>query len=239
MRRIPHVVVLDDDAGVRVLLSRLLRESGFDATGVASAADLQGIMSERLVDLVILDVMLTDESGLDVCTSIRKRSQVPVIMVSALGQERDRVAGLDLGADDYIVKPFGRAELLARVRAALRRAQTLHVAPDVPATNSLSFAGWHYRPRLHELISPSGAEVSLTAAEHELLLTLLRHPQRTISSDRLLELTRSRMSHAADRSVDMLISRIRRKMGDGRCGPPIIRTIRGMGYMLAAEVVVG
>lgn len=233
-----HVAVLDDDRGVRVLLCRLLRECGYEATGVESGAHLHDVMRERTVDLVLVDVMLAGESGLDICAAIRQRSQVPVIMISALGQERDRVAGLDLGADDYIAKPFGRSEVLARVRAVLRRAHAAHVPLDVPAPEQFSFAGWTYRPRLHELIAPSGAEVALTAAEHELLLTLLRHPQRMISRDRLLELTRSRMSHAADRSVDMLVSRIRRKMSDGRRARPIIRTIRGVGYMLAVDVTV-
>lgn len=235
--RAQHIVVVDDDPGVRVLLSRLLRECGYDATGVESGRHLEAVMRMRAIDLIMLDVMLSDESGFDICAAIRKRSRVPVIMISALGQERDRVAGLDLGADDYIPKPFGRSEVLARVRAVLRRADEAHVPLDVPPSNHFSFAGWSYRPRLHELIAPSGAEVELTGAEHELLLTLLRYPQRMISRDRLLELTRSRMSHSTDRSVDMLVSRIRRKMGDGRRGRPIIRTIRGVGYMLAADVV--
>lgn len=238
-RPTPHIVVLDDDPGVRTLLCRLLKSCGYQATGAQSGSQLEEVMRERAIDLVLLDVMLPDESGFDICGAIRARSRVPVIMISARGHERDRVTGLDLGADDYIAKPFGRAEVLARVRAVLRRAETAHVPLDVPAAEHFAFAGWSYRPRQHELIAPSGAEVELTAAEHELLLTLLRHSQRMIGRERLLELTRSRMSHASDRSIDMLISRLRRKMGDSRRARPLIRTIRGTGYMLAADVEIG
>lgn len=231
-----HITVLDDDPGVRTLLCRLLRECGYEATGAGSGPQLEEIMRERPVDLILLDIMLPDESGFDICRMIRARSQVPIIMISARGHERDRVTGLDLGADDYIAKPFGRSEVLARVRAVLRRIDTAHVPLDMPAPERFTFAGWNYRPRQYELIAPSGAEVELTAAEHELLLTLLRHPQRMIGRERLLELTRARMSHSSDRSIDVLISRLRRKMGDGRRVRPIIRTIRGVGYMLAADV---
>lgn len=231
-----HIVVLDDDPAVRTLLCRLLKESGYEATGVASGSALERVMTERPIDLVLLDIMLPEESGFDICGAIRQRSRVPIIMISARGHERDRVVGLDLGADDYIAKPFGRSEVLARIRAVLRRVDTAHVPLDVPAPDRFEFAGWCYRARQHELIAPSGAEVELTAAEHELLLTLLRHPQRMIGRERLLELTRSRMSHSSDRSIDVLISRLRRKMGDGRRARPMIRTIRGVGYMLAADV---
>lgn len=236
--RLPHhVAVVDDDATIRNLLVRLLRESGYDATGAANGVELDGIFAVRTVDLVLLDIMMPGEDGLDLCRDLRTRSTVPIIMISACGQETDRVAGLDVGADDYIAKPFGRAEVLARVRAALRRAEMLEPGiGEPPAPELFSFAGWTYRPRQCELRAASGVEVELTAAEHELLLTLLRHPQRTIGRERLLELSRTRMAHSSDRSIDVLISRLRRKMGDGRNDRPIIRTIRGIGYMLATDV---
>lgn len=235
--RLPHhIVVVDDDASIRTLLSRLLRESGYDATGAESGAELERIMAERPIDLILLDIMMPEQDGLDVCRAIRARSTVPIIMISARGQEADRVRGLDLGADDYIAKPFGRAEVLARVRAVLRRVDDQSTPLDKPAPECFEFAGWRYRPRQHELIAPSGAEVELTAAEHELLLSLLRNPQRMIGRDRLLELSRSRLGTSSDRSVDVLISRLRRKMGDGRSDRPMIRTARGVGYMLAVEV---
>jgi two-component system OmpR family response regulator len=233
-----HIVVVEDDGGVRTLLARILRECGYDVTGVADGIELHTAMTDRPIDLILLDIMLPGESGLDLCRAIRTRSRVPIIMISARGQESDRVAGLDLGADDYIAKPFGRSEVLARVRAVLRRVTDAHVPLDVPAPERFDFAGWRYHARRRELIAPSGAEVDLTGAEHELLTTLLRYPQRMVSRERLLELSRSRIGHSTDRSIDVLISRLRRKLGDGRKAHPIIRTVRGIGYMLAADVTV-
>ncbi len=235
----PHIIVVDDDPGVRTLLARVLRECGYDVTGAADGRELQAAMAARDVDLVLLDIMLPGESGLDICRALRARSRVPIIMVSARGQESDRVTGLDLGADDYIAKPFGRSEVLARVRAVLRRVADPHVPGDVPPPERFTFVGWTYHARRCELVAPSGAEVELTAAEHELLLALLRYPQRMISRERLLEMARSRIAASSDRSIDVLISRLRRKLGDGRKTRPIIRTVRGVGYMLAVEVQVG
>ncbi|BAV63599.1 response regulator transcription factor [Sphingobium cloacae] len=232
----PHIVIVEDDAGVRTLLARILRECGYHVTGAADSRELEAAMGERQVDLILLDIMLPGRNGLDICRAVRERSRVPIIMISARGQESDRVAGLDLGADDYIAKPFGRAEVLARVRAMLRRASDPHVPLDIPIPAQFDFAGWRYHARRCELISPTGAEVALTAAEHDLLLVLLRHPQRMIGRERLIEMTRSRIATPTDRSIDVLISRLRRKLGDGRQSRSIIRTIRGVGYMFAADV---
>lgn len=233
-----HIVIVDDDPGVRTLLARVLRECGYDVTGAADGAELEAIMNARQIDLMLLDIMLPQRDGFELCRDIRERSRVPIIMISARGQESDRVQGLDLGADDYIAKPFGRAEVLARVRAVLRRAADAHMPLDVPATACFAFAGWRYHARRRELISPLGAEVDLTAAEQDLLHALLRNPQRMIGRERLLELTRSRIASSTDRSIDVLISRLRRKLGDGRKTRPIIRTVRGVGYLLAADVTV-
>lgn len=231
-----YIVVVDDDAGVRTLLCRILRECGYEATSAGGAAELWTVMASQTVDLILLDIMMPTVDGFAVCREIRTRSNVPIIFLSARGLEADRVLGLDLGADDYIAKPFGRPEVLARVRAVLRRARESHLPLDTPAPEYFTFAGWRYRPRQCELIAPVGAVVELTGAEHELLLTLLRNAQRMIGRERLLELTRSRLSHSSDRSIDVLIGRLRRKMGDGRSNRPLIRTIRGVGYMMAVEV---
>ncbi|WP_326523886.1 response regulator transcription factor [Sphingomonas sp.] len=230
------MVVVEDDPGLRVLLCRLLRECGYDATGAADGDELEEALQQRSIDLILLDIMLPGRSGLELCQAIRERSQVPIVIISARGQESDRVAGLDLGADDYIAKPFGRSEVLARVRAVLRRAEKAHMPLDVPAPERFVFAGWIYHPRRHELISPTGVEVELTAAEHDLLLSLLRNAQRMIGRERLLEMSRSRLGQSSDRSIDVLVSRLRRKMGDGRRARPLIRTVRGVGYMFAADV---
>lgn len=231
-----HIAVVDDDAGIRTLLVRTLRECGYDATGVSSGQGLRGLMGEQKIDLILLDIMMPGENGLDLCRELRATGTTPIIMVSARGQEADRVAGLDLGADDYIAKPFGRSEVLARIRAVLRRTGPGQEAFEAPAPERFVFAGWSYRPRQCELIAPSGAEVELTGGEHELLLTLLRNPQRVIGRERLLELSRSRLAHASDRSIDVLISRLRRKMGDGDSSRPMIRTVRGVGYMMAVDI---
>ncbi len=233
-----HIVVVDDDTGVRTLLTRILREYGYEVSAARDGAELRSIMAMGRIDLILLDIMLPGDNGIDLCRSIRERSRVPIIMISARGQESDRVAGLDVGADDYIAKPFGRSEVLARVRAVLRRMRDPHAPLDAPVPECFEFASWKYHARRRELIAPSGAEVDLTAAEQDLLLALLRHPQRMIGRERLLELSRSRVGSSTDRSIDVLVSRLRRKLGDGRKIRPLIRTVRGVGYMLAADVVV-
>jgi len=231
-----HVVVVDDDAGIRTLLCRILREYGYEATSADSAVELRQILASQMIDLILLDVMMPQVDGFEVCRDIRTHSNIPIIMVSARGLEADRVLGLNLGADDYIAKPFGSTEVLARVRAVLRRAGGSQAPADMSAPEHYVFAGWTYRVRQCELLNPMGAEVELTGAEHELLVTLLRNPQRTISRERLLEHTRNRQAHSSDRSIDVLISRLRRKMGDGSRSNPLIRTVRGVGYMLTVTV---
>lgn len=231
-----HIAILDAAPGGRTLLSRLFTARGYETTGASTSEELAEIMHKRQIDLVLLDIDLPDESGFEVCADIRRRSHVPMVIISARGQETDRVVGLDLGADDYIVKPFGHLELLARVRAVLRRVDCARVRSEPSIDEAFSFAGWTYRPSHHQLIGPSGAEVELTSAEHQLLITLLRHPGRVIGRERLLELTRSRVGGESDRSIDVLISRLRRKLTSEQGGPPFIRTVRGVGYMLATNV---
>ena len=233
----PHIIVVEDDPPLRALLMRLLVENGYHATGAADGDELLRAMADRgssPIDLILLDIMLPGDDGLTLCRRIREYSKVPIIIISARGMEVDRVAGLDTGADDYIAKPFGRSELLARVRALLRRAGESRIPPEAFEVTQLDFAGWRYFPKRRELFAPSGAEVPLTAAEHDLLQTLLRHPQRTIGRERLIELVRHRIGNSTDRSIDVLVSRLRRKLGGQR--NHLIRTIRGVGYMFAADV---
>jgi DNA-binding response OmpR family regulator len=232
-------VVVEDDAPLRALMGRLLRECGYEVSHAADGKELGELMiamQDRPIDLILLDLMLPGEDGLSLCKSIREVCSVPIIVVSARGQESDRVKGLDTGADDYMAKPFGRSELLARVRAVLRRSEATSIPHEAFAPVRFDFAGWSYYPRRRELYAPSGAQVILTAAEYELLLTLLRNPQRTLSRERLLELSRGRIGETGDRSIDVLVSRLRGKMGGIRKSSSIIHTIRGVGYMLAADV---
>lgn len=229
------ILIVEDDPALRVLLGRRLQEHGFKTTSAQSAPEAWRVLDEVPVDLVLLDVMLPGTSGLDICRTIRRDSTVPIIMLSARTDETDRVLGLELGADDYVPKPFSTKELIARVRAVLRRRE-----PDwLQATTRqglLRFSGWTLDVRKHELTSPRGVRVELSGAEYGLLVVLLDNPQRVIGRERLLELSRTRLAESSDRSIDVLISRLRRKLAQDEGGAALIRTMRGTGYMFAAAV---
>lgn len=230
-----HIVLVEDDDGLRMLITRLLAESGYRVTGCRNAIEFWRRLPAGGVDLVLLDVMLPGASGLDLLRALRSKSTVPVIMVSARNEEADRVLGLELGADDYVAKPFGRPELLARVRAVLRRAS---IAPSPAAANAetLAFSGWKLDQRSRSLRDPEGAAVDLSGAEYDLLLVFLEHPGRVLSRETILELSRGRLGSPSDRSVDTLVSRLRRKLEPPESHPPVIKTVRGAGYMLASKV---
>ena len=232
----PSILIVDDDPGMRVLLSNLLRRSGYRVMTAADYDEIVGALEARTIDLMLLDVMLPGVSGFEICRDVRDGGwgDIPIIMISARGEEADRVAGLELGADDYIAKPFGDSEVLARVRAVLRR-PPLADSARLTRTHILRFAGWTMDLRRRELFAPSGATVTLSAAEFDLLANLVEHPQQIIGRERLLELARFRLPGSSDRSIDVLISRLRSKL-EGDRDPEIIRTVRGFGYMLAADV---
>ena len=232
----PLILIVDDDPGMRILLSNLLRRSGFRVTMAADYGEMIGELESRRIDLMLLDVMLPGVSGFDICRDVRDGGwgDIPIIMISARGAEADRVAGLELGADDYIAKPFGDSEMLARVRAVLRRPPLADSARPARA-HKLHFAGWTMDLRRRELFAPSGAAVTLSSAEFDLLSNLVAHPQQIIGRERLLELARFRMPGSSDRSIDVLVSRLRSKLG-GDSDAAIIRTVRGFGYMFAVDV---
>lgn len=230
-----HVLVVEDDDGTRMLLTRILRESGYRVTGCRNGIEMWRLLPEAGLDLVLLDVMLPGGSGLDLCRALRARSTVPIIMVSARNDEADRVLGLEFGADDYVAKPFGRPELLARIRAVLRRA-SLKSVPNAARAEVLAFSGWRLDLRRRELADPEGVSVDLSGAEFDLLLVFLEHPGRVLSRDQLLELSRGRLGSSSDRSVDVLVSRLRRKLEPPDGERQVIKTVRGAGYMLASEV---
>jgi DNA-binding response OmpR family regulator len=186
------------------------------------------------VDLILLDVMLPGTNGIDLCRQIRRKSEVPIIFISARGGEADRVVGLELGADDYLAKPFGTRELIARIRAVLRRVGAERTPTDM-RENEAHFDGWAVNFPRRELRSPSGAVVELTGAEFDLLGSFISHPQRVIARERLIELSRTRLGDASDRSIDVLVSRLRRKLSTEEKPAPIT-TVRGIGYMFNASV---
>ena len=235
----PRILVVEDDPGLRMLLLRTLRENGMEAEGAQDGVAMWSLLEAGDFDLILLDLMLPGVGGLDLCRAVRARASTPIIIVSARGDELDRVLGLELGADDYLSKPVSHKELLARVRAVLRRPP---LAPEAgrPSRDVLRFAGWSLDRRARTLRSPVGERVELSGAEHDLLVSFAENPQRVIGRERLLELSRSRViGDSSDRSVDVLVSRLRRKLGDGEAGEPLIRTVRGVGYLLSASVEAG
>lgn len=233
----PMVLVVDDDAGMRAALLKILRRNGFRCTSAGDHLEMAERLARQAVDLVLLDMMLPGRNGLDICRDLRRGEGegLPVIMISARSTEADRVAGLELGADDYIAKPFGESELVARIRAVLRRARPHAGTRGAGRSDRLRFAGWTVDLRRREVHAATGAQVELSGAEFDLLTTLLQNPQAVIGREVLLELSRMRLPGSSDRSIDVLICRLRRKLGDEEARA-MIRTVRGVGYMLAEQV---
>lgn len=232
----PHSIVLvEDDPPLRNLTARALRENGYNVRAVATGAEMWVVLENEAADLLVLDIMLPGASGIELLRRVRQTSDIPVIFVSARGAEEDRVVGLELGADDYLAKPFGTRELIARIRAVLRRHAGEAIAGKPSTSSELLFDGWTLSTTRRELRSPSGALVDLTGAEFDLLSVFLSQPQRVIGRERLIELSRSRIGDSSDRSVDVLVSRLRRKLSTAEHPAPI-KTVRGVGYIFSAEV---
>ncbi|MBB5685458.1 response regulator [Sphingobium boeckii] len=233
----PSILLVEDDPPLRTLTTRALQENGYSVRPAATAAEMWATFDAGPVDLILLDIMLPGTSGIDLCRLIRRKSDVPIIFISAKASETDRVVGLELGADDYLAKPFSSRELIARIRAVLRRGGLEARSGGTPVQQA-RFDGWTVNYSRRELLSPSGGVVTLTGAEFDLLASFLSHPQRVIARERLIELSRARIGDSSDRSIDVLVSRLRRKLAwEGRDAPII--TVRGIGYMLNVEVVQG
>lgn len=232
-----HILICDDDAGLQGLLAGFLRDSGYIVTAAADSRELdRSLRSPATIDLVILDVMLPGKSGLEICRDLRAASTVPILMLTARGEETDRIVGLEMGADDYMSKPFSPHELLARVKAMLRRSRML--SPASPRRRRcIAFAGWKLELARRELRNPAGVIIDLSGGEYELLIAFLDAPQRVLSREQLLEAARNREPSAFDRSIDVQVSRLRRKIVTSEEGEGFIKTIRGVGYMFDAEVV--
>lgn len=233
-----HILIVEDDGEMRNLVARLLREAAFRVSAARDGREMWEIMDNAAgqPDLVLLDVMLPGASGLDLLRRLRERSRAPVLMLTARGEEMDRVLGLELGADDYVAKPFAPRELVARVRALLRRAAPADAQPD-PRSRRLAFAGWVLDTARRELTSPEGVAVDLSGAEYDLLMAFLEHPQRVLSREQLLEVAKRRAgADPFDRTVDVQVSRLRRKIEPETDSPALIKTVRGAGYVLVADV---
>ena len=231
-----HILVVDDDREIRDLLGRFLARHGYRVTAVRDGTEMRRALADWRIDLVILDVMLPGEDGLTLCRNLRATSQIPVIMLTMMGEETDRIVGLEMGADDYLPKPFNPRELLARLKAVLRRARSGAGGPAPAGRRILKFAGWRLDPGLRRLWSPGGLVVDLSGGEFDLLLALVERPGRVLSRDQVLDLTHGRSEIPFDRSVDMQVSRLRRKIESNPREPELITTVRGGGYVFTAEV---
>ncbi len=234
----PHILVVDDDREIRDLLSRFLERQGMRVTAARDAKEARRLWPLGRYHLVVLDLMLPGESGLDLARWLRGEAAVPIVMLTAMAEETDRIVGLELGADDYLGKPFNPRELLARIRAVLRRASSGGEAgaSKEPPSKAIRFAGWVLEPARRRLLNPDGAEVALTGGEYELLQVLVERPNRVLTRDMLMDLLRGRQAGPFDRAIDVAVSRLRRKLEDDGRNPSLIKTVRGGGYVLAANV---
>lgn len=232
----PHLVIVDDDREIRTLLSQYLEKNDFRTTAVPDGKELRRVLERSRVDLVVLDLMLPGEDGLAICRDLRARSQVPIIMLTARGEDVDRIVGLELGADDYMPKPFNPRELLVRIRAVLRRAAHTPRDPSPDTVRSFTFAQWTLDTTTRTLSDNDGRQVALSGAEYRLLAVLLGSGNRVLSRTQLTELLRGREADPFDRSIDVRVSRLRQILGDDARAPQIIKTIYGEGYVVGVPV---
>jgi two-component system OmpR family response regulator len=234
-----HILVVDDDTEIRSLLREYLQKQGYRVTAVADGRGLRAAMANSHPDLVILDLMLPGEDGLTLCRELRARSEVPVIMLTARGEETDRIVGLELGADDYVAKPFSPRELLARIKSVLRRARSLPDNLKNEESGMFRFAGWTLDAATRNLTSPAGVVVALSGTDFRLLKIFVDHPNRVLTRDQLVDLMLARDAGPYDRAIDVQVSRLRQRLGEDAKEPAIIKTVRGQGYVFAAHVETG
>jgi two-component system, OmpR family, response regulator len=238
-KSLPHVVALDDDPAVRDLVASYLGEHDIRVSAVASGAELASAMARDTVDLVILDLRLQGEDGMQIARKLREASAIPILMLTGRAEEADRVMGLELGADDYLTKPFSPRELLARIRALLRRAQAhASVAEAIAKVRAYRFSGWELNIGLRKLKNPQGELVELTNGEFRILTAFLSAPERILTREQLLDLSRVHNAEVYDRSIDITILRLRRKIEADPAHPRFIRTERGAGYVFSTAVQV-
>jgi two-component system, OmpR family, response regulator len=232
----PNILVVEDDRETRTLIAKYLRTNACNVATAADGREMVRAITDRRVDLLILDVILPGEDGLSLCRKVRAQSQTPIIMLTARGEDVDRIMGLEMGADDYLPKPFHLRELLARVRSVLRRAASRASEKAAGQRQRVRFAGWALDLASRELLSPTGEEVRLTTGEFELLAAFVNHASHVLSRDRLLDLSRHREAGPFDRTIDVQVGRLRRKLGDDSKNPTMIKTVRGGGYMFTPTV---
>jgi two-component system OmpR family response regulator len=231
-----HILVVDDDREIRMLVGDYLKQHGYRVSLAADGRQMREVLESSGIGLIVLDLMLPGQDGLSLCRDLRARSDLPVLMLTARGEPIDRVLGLEMGADDYLAKPFEPRELLARIRNILRRARSLPSRGASDAARRRRFAGWTLDGQTRQLTSPRGVVVALSGAEYRLLEVFLTHPNRVLTRDQLMDLARGREADPFDRSIDLRVSRLRQKLGDNARAPSLIKTLRNEGYVLAAVV---
>ena len=235
LEQAPHILIVDDDREIRDLLAKFLERNGLRVSTARDGRETRRVWTQGHYALVVLDLMLPGEGGLEIARWLRSQADVPIVMLTAMGDETDRIIGLELGADDYLTKPFNPRELLARIKAVLRRASGREEKAEID-TRKLCFSGWTVEPARRRLLNPEGVEVALTGGEYDLLIALLERANRVLTRDMLLDLLRGRQAGPFDRAIDVAISRLRRKLEDGGRHAQVIKTVRGGGYVLASDV---
>ncbi|MES2104939.1 MAG: response regulator [Pseudomonadota bacterium] len=241
MDQADHILIVDDDRDIRELLTAYLQKNGFKVTAAANGRQMRAALEVATIDLIVLDLMLPGEDGLVLCRDLRagENRAVPILMLTARSEETDRIVGLEMGADDYLSKPFASRELVARIRAVLRRTRMLPPnmrAGSDEAAPMLAFGDWRLDTVARHLLDASGTMVMLSGAEYRLLQVFVEHPQRVLSRDQLLNLTQGRDAELFDRSIDLLVSRLRQHLLDDAREPRYIKTVRNEGYVFSAAV---
>jgi two-component system OmpR family response regulator len=236
MNTLDCILIVDDDQDIRRLLVDYLARNGFEAIAARDGREMWRELDRHAVDLIVLDLMLPDTDGLTLCRDLRARSNIPVLMLTARGEETDRIIGIEMGADDYLVKPFNPRELQARIRMILRRARALPPNLHPEPSRCLRFAGWCLDTATRVLLAPDGVVTPLSGGEFRLLRILLDHPNRVLNRDQLTEMIHGREAEAYDRAIDVQISRLRQRLRDDSREPVLIKTVRGEGYVLASTV---
>jgi two-component system OmpR family response regulator len=236
MESMPHILVVDDDREIRDLLSKFLERQRLRVTSARDGKEARRAFINGHFQLVVLDLMMPGEDGLELARWLRSESNVPIIMLTAMAEETDRIIGLELGADDYVTKPFNPRELLARIRAVLRRTGESDDKNPEGSARTYRFSGWLLETARRRLLDPAGVEVAITGGEYELLVALLDRPNRVLTRDMLLDLLRGRQAGPFDRAIDVAVSRLRRKLEDDGRHSQLIKTVRGGGYVLSTPV---
>ncbi len=236
MDRPPHILVVDDHREIRDLLARFLGSQGLRVSTAADGKAMRKALEDSRIDLIVLDRMMPGEDGLTLCRQLRTSSAIPIIMLTAVGDPVDRTIGLEVGADDYVTKPFEARELLARIRAVLRRSQGVS-EPATSLGTALGFAGWRFHVDRRELETADGVIEPLSTGEFDLLMAFIQHPGRVLSRDQLLDFARGRTASVYDRSIDTQVMRLRRKIEPDPKNPTLIKTVWGGGYLFTPDIV--